>query len=80
MSTTVMSIATKSSDLDYQISGANIQIEGHTPTSPSAQKGLEETEASGNAPSCSLSQSPESQLSPESPSDMILSKNTHNFN
>ena len=60
-------MATKSSDLDDHISGANCQIKGHNPTSPSGQKGLEETGASGSAPSHSLSQSPERQLSPGCP-------------
>ena len=42
MITIVMSMAAKSSDLDNQISGANLQNNGHTPTSPSGQKGLDE--------------------------------------
>ena len=60
-------MATKSSDLDNQISGANLQVEGHTLTSPSGQKGLEETGASGSATSHSPSQSPERQLLPGHP-------------
>ena len=48
--TTGMWMATKSSDLDNQISGTNLQIEGHTPTSPSGWKGLKDTGASGTAP------------------------------
>ena len=57
MTTIVMSMAAKSRDLDDQISGANLQIKGHTLTSPSGQKGLEETGASGSAPPHSPSQS-----------------------
>ena len=57
MATAGVSMAAKSSDLDKQISGANLQIEGHTPSLPSGQKGLEEIEASGSAPSHPPSQS-----------------------
>ena len=54
MATTGMSMAPKSSNLDDQISGANLQIEGCTPTSPCGQKGLKEIGPSGSAPSQSL--------------------------
>ena len=64
MTTIVMSMATKSSNLDDHISGANLQNDGHTPTSPSDWKGLEEMGASGSAPSHSPSWSPERQPSP----------------
>ena len=67
MTTTDVSMAAKSSDLDDQLSGANLQIKGHVPILPSGQKGLEETRASGNAPSNSPSQSPERQPSPGHP-------------
>ena len=67
MTTTVVSMAAKSSDLDDQISGANLQIEGCILTSLSGQKGLEETGASGSAPSHSQSQSAEGQLLPGHP-------------
>ena len=60
-------MAAKSSDLDDQISGANLQIEDHTLTSPSGQKNLEETGGSGCAPSHSQSWSPERQLLPGHP-------------
>ena len=60
-------MATKSGDLDDQISGTNLQIEGCTPTSPSAWKGLKEIGASGSAPSYSPSQSLERQLLPGHP-------------
>ena len=56
MTTAGVSMTTKCSDLDDQISGTNLQIEGCTPTSPSGQKGLKEI-ASGSAPSHSPSQS-----------------------
>ena len=62
-----MSMATKSSDLDEQISGANLQVEGCTPTSPSGQKDFEETGAFGSAPFHSPSQSLERQLFPGHP-------------
>ena len=60
-------MATKSSDLDDQISGINLQIEGHTPTSPRGQKGLEEIGVSGSAPSHFLSKSLGRQLLPGHP-------------
>ena len=67
MTTTVMSMAAKSSDFDDQLAGANLQIEDHSPTSPSGQKGLEETGLSGSAPSHSPSWSPERPPSPGCP-------------
>ena len=45
-----MSMATKSSDLDDQKTGVNIQTEGHTLTPPSGQNGHEDTEAFGSTP------------------------------
>ena len=62
-----MSMATQSSNLDDLISGANLQIKGQSPTSPSGSKDLEETGTSGSAPSHSLSQSLERQPSPGHP-------------
>ena len=50
MATTVISMATKSSYLDDQMSGANLQMEGHTPTSPRGQEGPEEMGASSRVP------------------------------
>ena len=44
MTTTVMPMAIKSSNLDNWISGANLQIEGCAPTSASSQKGLKRQE------------------------------------
>ena len=67
MTITGMSMAINSSDLDDQISGTNLQIEGCTPTSPNGQKGLKEIGASGSAPSHSPSQSLERQLLPGHP-------------
>ena len=51
MATTVVSIAAKSSDLEDQMSGANLQTEGHTPMPSRGQRDPEEMEASGSAPS-----------------------------
>ena len=67
MTTIVISMATKSSDLDDCISGVNLQNNGHTPTSPSGVKGLEEMGASGSAPSHSPPWSPERWPSPGHP-------------
>ena len=50
-------MAAKSSDLDNQKTGVNIQTEGHTLTPPSSCNGPEETEAFGSTPSHSPSQS-----------------------
>ena len=52
-----MSMVTRSSDLDDQKYGVNIQTEGHTLILPSGQNGPEDQEAFGSAPSCSPSQS-----------------------
>ena len=57
MTTTAMSMASKPSNSDDQITGATLQIEDHALTSPSGQKSLEEK---GVAPSSSPSWSPES--------------------
>ena len=62
-----VSMATQSSDLDNQKSGATIQIEGHTFMSPNGQIGAEEMEASGSALSCSPSQSPVRRQMPDCP-------------
>ena len=51
MATVSMSMAARSSDLDDEKSGVNIQTEGHTLTPQSGQNGPEETEAFGSAPS-----------------------------
>ena len=53
-----MSMATRSSDLENQKSGLNVQTEGHTLTPPSSQNGPIETEAFSSAPIHSPSSSP----------------------
>ena len=55
MATASMSMAARSSDLDDQKSGVNVQTEGHTLTPPSSQHGPEETEVFGSTPSHSTS-------------------------
>ena len=60
-------MATLSSDLDDQKSGATIQMEGHTLTPLNGQIGPEETEASSSAPSHSPSQSPVRKQTPDCP-------------
>ena len=67
MATTVASMDTKSSDLDDQTFGANLQTEGHTPIPSKGQKDPEETGALGSAPSCSPSWSPARKLLPSCP-------------
>ena len=51
-------MGTRLSDLDDQNPGINIQMEGHTLTSPSGQNGPKDPEMFGSAPSQSPSQSP----------------------
>ena len=55
MATTVMSMATKSSDLEDRTSGANLQIEGHTDVPSKSTKDPGESGALGSSPSCSPS-------------------------
>ena len=55
MATVFMSMAIRSSDLDEQKPGTNIQKEGHTLTPPSSQNDPEDPEAFGSTPSQSLS-------------------------
>ena len=55
MATVFMSMATRSSDLDEQKPGINIQKEGQTLTPPSGQNGPEDPEAFGSNPSQSPS-------------------------
>ena len=50
MATTVTSMAAKSSDLEDWTSGANLQLEGHTPMPSRGQKDPEEMGALGSAP------------------------------
>ena len=60
-------MAARSSDLDDQKPGINIQIKGHTLTPPSGQNGPEDQEAFGSAPSCSPTQSLAKRLTPDQP-------------
>ena len=50
-----MSMAAKSSDLVDEMSGANLQTEGHADVPPQSAKDLWESEALGSSPSCSPS-------------------------
>ena len=67
MATVSMSMATKSSDIENQKTGVNIQTEGHTLTPPSSWHGPEETEAFGSSPSHSPSQSLARKPTPDHP-------------
>ena len=62
-----MSMVARSSDLDNQKSGVNVQTKDHIPTPPSGQNSPEETEAIGSAPSHSLSQSLARMQTPDCP-------------
>ena len=55
MATVFMSMAARSSDLDNQKPGVNIQTKGHTLTPPSGQNDPENPEAFGSTPSHSPS-------------------------
>ena len=59
---TIMSMATKSSDLEDQTSGANLQMEGHVGMPSQSWKEPEETGALGSSPSHSPSWSPARRL------------------
>ena len=65
--TTIMSMAARSSNLEDQLSGANLQTEGHADMQSQCQKGPEEMGASGSSPSCSPSWSPARGLLPNHP-------------
>ena len=67
MATVFVSMATRSSNLDDQMSGVNIQTEGHTLTPPSGWTGLEDQEAFGSTPSHSTFQSLARKLTPDQP-------------
>ena len=58
MATIIMSMATRSSNLEDQRSGANLQTEGHAGMESQCQKDPEEMGVSGSSPSCSPSWSP----------------------
>ena len=65
--TTIMSMTTRSSDLEDWMSGANLQTEGHVGMESQCQKGPEETGASGSSPSHLPSWSPATGLLPNCP-------------
>ena len=67
MATTVVSMATKSSDLENPTSGANLQTKDHTPIPSRGQKDPEEMGALGSAPSHSTSWSLARKLLPNCP-------------
>ena len=60
-------MATQSSDLDDQKSGATVQTEGHTLMPLDDQNGPKEMEASGSTPSHSPSESPVRRQMPDHP-------------
>ena len=70
-----MSMAAKSSDLDDQKTGVNIQTEGHTLTPPSSQHGPEETETLV-APPPIHHHSPSEKPTPDHPWTLVLFGNT----
>ena len=54
MATAIVSMVTRSSDLEDQTSGANLQMKGHLDMPSESQKDPEETEAPDSSPSHSL--------------------------
>ena len=67
MATTIMSMATRSSNLEDRMSGANLQTEGHMDVQFQSPKGPEETGALGSSPSHLPSWSPARRLPPSHP-------------
>ena len=67
MATVVVSMATRSSDLDNQKPGIDIQTEGHIVTPTSSQNGPENPEAFSSAPLHSLSWSLARKPTPDQP-------------
>ena len=65
--TTIVSMATRSSDLEDQMSGANLQTEGHVDMPSQSQKGPEETGVLGSSPSHLPSWSPARRPLPSHP-------------
>ena len=65
--TTIVSMATRSSDLEDQMSGANPQMEGHVYMPSKSQKDPKEMGASDSSLSCLPSQSLARRLSPSHP-------------
>ena len=67
MATTIMSMDTRSSDLEDQISGANLQTEGHMGVQSQHQKDPEEMGTLGSSPSHLPFWSPARRLPPNYP-------------
>ena len=67
MATTIMSMAARSSDLEDQMSGANLQIVGHMGMPSQSQKDPEETGTSGSSHSHLPSWSPARRQLPSHP-------------
>ena len=67
MATTIMSMATRSSNLEDQTSGANLQTEGYMDMQSWSQKGTEEMGTLGSSPSHLPSWSPARRLLPSHP-------------
>ena len=67
MASMIMSMAARSSDLEDQTSGANLQTEGHLDVQSQSQKGTEDMGALGSFPSCSPSRFPSRRLPPSCP-------------
>ena len=67
MATTIISMATRSSDLEDQASGANLQTESHADMPSQSQKGPEEIGVLGSSPSNSPSWSLARRLLPSCP-------------
>ena len=65
--TIIMSMATRSSDLEDRRSGSNLQTEGHAGMEPQCQQGPEETGVLGSSPSHLPSWSPARGLLPNCP-------------
>ena len=67
MATTIVSMATRSSDLEDQTSGANLQMEGHMDMPSHSQKYPEKMGALGSSPSHLPSLSPTRRPLPSCP-------------
>ena len=67
MAATIVSMVAKPSDLEDQMSGANLQMGGHVGISSQSWKDPEEMGALGSSPSCSPSWSPATRLLPSPP-------------
>ena len=63
----IMSMATRSSNLEDQASGASPQMEGHMDVQPQSQQGTEEMGVLGSSPSPLPSWSPARRLPPSHP-------------